>query len=338
MGSWLLGFRMQFDQLRRREFITLLCGAVAFRPLAASAQAPGRTYRLGGLIPTPRGAPQNVALFEELRRSGFIEGQNLTIHWHPYGQRVELVSEFATDLVKARVDVIVAGGNFGIRAAQQATATIPIIGFTDDMLGSRLVNSLARPGGNTTGISLLATELDGRRLEILIEAAPGLRNMAALADTGTTSARQLQALQDAARTRGVELSIHQVASAEEIAPAIDAAKASKAAALNILASPLLNASRKVVIERAATLRLPAIYQWPEAAEEGGLIGYGPRLVLLWRDLLARQLVKILRGAKPADLPVEQPTNFELVINLQAAKAIGHEVPAGLVLRADKVIE
>jgi putative ABC transport system substrate-binding protein len=162
--------------------------------------------------------------------------------------------------------------------------------------------------------------------------------MAAFADTGTTSALQLQALQDAARARGVELSIHRVASAEEVAPAIDAAKASKAAALNILASPLLNASRKVIIERAATLRLPAIYQWPEAAEEGGLIGYGPRLIPLWRDLLARQLVKILRGAKPADLPVEQPTNFELVINLQTAKAIGHEVPAGLALRADKVIE
>jgi putative ABC transport system substrate-binding protein len=324
--------------MRRRSFIKVICGAATVWPLAASAQEPGRTYRLGGLTPSPREAPQNVALFEELRRSGFIEGQNLTIDWRGYGQRVQLVSEFAAELVKGRVDLIYAGGNFGIRAAQQATATIPIFGFTDDMLGSQLVSSLARPGGNTTGISLLATELDGKRQEILIEAAPGLRRMTAFADAGTTSPRQLQWLQDAARARGVELSIHQVAKATEIAPAIDAAKASNTRALNILASPLLFANRKVIIERAATLRLPAIYQWPEVAEEGGFIGYGPRLVQLYRDVVARQLVRILRGARPADLPVEQPTKFELVINLGTAKAIGHEVPAGLVLRADKVIE
>jgi putative ABC transport system substrate-binding protein len=323
--------------MKRREFITLLGGAAAW-PVAAWAQEPGRTYRLGGLAPSPREAPQNVALFEELRRSGFIEGQNLTIDWRVYGQRVELVSEFAAELVKARVDVILAGGDFGIRAAQQATGTIPIVGFTDDMLGSRLVNSLAHPGGNTTGVSLLATDLDGKRQEILIEATPGLRRMAAFGDIGTNSPQQLQALQDAAHARGVDLSIHQVAKAEEIAPAIDAAKASNAAALNILASPLLFANRKIIIERAEALRLPAIYQWPEVAEEGGFIGYGPRLVRLYRNLLARQFIKILHGAKPADLPVEQPTNFELVVNLRTAKAIGHEVPAGLVLRADKVIE
>jgi putative tryptophan/tyrosine transport system substrate-binding protein len=289
--------------VRRREFITLIGGTAVAWPLAASAQEPGRTYRLGGLFPSPRGASQNVAMFEELRRSGFIEGRNLTVDWHEYGQRVELVSKFAAELVKARVDVIAAGGDFGIRAAQQATATIPIIGFTDDMIGSRLVNSLARPGGNTTGISLLATELDGKRQEILIEAVPGLRRMAALADTDTTAPRQLQALQDAARARGAELSIHRVAKAEEISPAIDTAKASNAAALNVLASPLLFANRQVIIERAGTLRLPAIYQWPEVAEQGGFIGYGPRIVQLFRDLLGRQLVKTLRGTKPADLPV-----------------------------------
>jgi putative ABC transport system substrate-binding protein len=324
--------------MRRRDFIKAICGAATAWPLAASAQEPGRTYRLGGLHPSPREAPQTVALFEELRRSGFIEGQNLTVDWRGYGQRVQLVSEFAAELVNGRVDVIMAGGNFGIRAAQQATVTIPIVGFTDDMLGSQLVSSLAHPGGNTTGISLLATELDGKRQEILIEAAPGLHRMTALADTGTTSPRQLQRLQDTARARGVELLIHQLATAAEIAPAIDAAKASNTRALNILASPLLFANRKVIIERAATLRLPAIYQWPEVAEEGGFIGYGPRLVQLYRDVLARQLVSILRGAKPADLPVEQPTRFELVINLKTAKAIGHELPAELVLRADKVIE
>jgi putative tryptophan/tyrosine transport system substrate-binding protein len=324
--------------VRRRKFIALLGSTAVARAFAASAQETGRVYRLGALFPSPRGAAQNVAMFEELRRSGFIEGENLTIEWREYGRRIDLVSSFAAELVKARVDVIAAGGDFGIRAAQQATGTIPIVGFTDDMLGSGLVNSLARPGGNTTGISLLAADLDGKRQELLIEAVPGLRRMAALADSDTTSPRQLEALQDAARARGVELLLHRIAKADEIAPAMDSAKAAAAGAVNVLASPLLFASRQVIIERTGMLRLPAIFQWPEVAEQGGFMGYGPRIVQLFRDLFARQIVKALRGAKPADVPVEQPTNFELIVNLRTAKQIGHEVPAGLVLRADKIIE
>jgi ABC-type uncharacterized transport system substrate-binding protein len=325
--------------MRRRDFVKLVGGAAAFWPaLFASAQEPGRTYRLGALYPSPREAPQIVAMFEELRQLGFIESHNLMIDWRLYGPHVELLSEFAMELVEAKVDVILAGGDAAIRAAQGATATISILGFTDDMVRSGLVSSLANPGGNTTGISLLAAELNGKRQEILIEAVPGLRRMAALADSNTTAPRQLQALQDAARARGVELSIYHVAEPDEIAPAIDAAKTSNAAALNVLASPLLFGNRQVILERAAALRLPAMYQWPEVAEQGGFIGYGPRLVQLTRDTMARQLVKLLRGAKPADLPIEQPTKFELVINLQTAKAIGHEVPVALVLRADEVIE
>jgi putative ABC transport system substrate-binding protein len=329
---------MQFDHLKRREFITLLGGATIAWPVAASAQETGRTYRVGALFPSPREAPQNVAMFEELRRFGFVEGQNLTIDWRAYGLRIEQMPQFAAELFKSPVDVILAGGDAGIRAAQRATATIPILGFTDDMLGSGLVCALAKPCGNTTGVSLLATELDGKRQEILIEAVPGLRQMAALADTNTTAPPPLQALQDAAQAHGVELSIYRVAKSDEIIPAINAAKASDALALNVLASPLLFANRQVIIERAAALRLPAIYQWPEMAEQGGFIGYGPRIVQLFRDTMARQLVALLRGAKPSDLPVEQPTKFEFVINLQTAKTIGHEIPAGLVLRADKVIE
>jgi putative tryptophan/tyrosine transport system substrate-binding protein len=325
--------------VKRRDLIKLVGGAATFWPaLVALAQEAGRTYRLGALYPGPREAPQIVAMFEELRQLGFIESHNLMIDWRVYGPRVELLSEFAMGLVKAKVDVILAGGDAAIRAAQGATATISILGFTDDMVGSGLVSSLAKPGGNTTGVSLLAAELDGKRQEILIEAVPGLRRIAALADSNTTAPRQFQALQDAARARGVELSIYRVAEPDEIASAIDAAKTSDAAALNVLASPLLFGNRQVIIERAAALRLPAMYQWPEVAEQGGFIGYGPRLVQLTRDTMARQLVKLLRGAKPADLPIEQPTKFELVINLQTAKAIGHEVPAALVLRADKVIE
>jgi ABC-type uncharacterized transport system substrate-binding protein len=208
---------------------------------------------------------------------------------------------------------------------------------TDDMIAEGLVRSLAQPGGNTTGISILAPELDGKRQDILMEAVPGARRMAALADPKIQSHAQLQALQEAARARNVELSIHPIANASEIATVIDAAKASGAAALNVLATPLVFVNRQIIIERTGALRLPAVYQWPEIAEDGGLVAYGPRIVQIFRQL-GQLLVKVLRGAKPADLPVEQPTKFELVINLRAAKTVGHEVPAGLVLRADKVIE
>jgi putative ABC transport system substrate-binding protein len=246
--------------VKRRDFIKLVGGAAAFWPaLVSLAQEPGRTYRLGALYPSPREAPQIVAMLEELRQLGFIESHNLMIDWHVYGPRVELLSEFAMELVKAKVDVILAGGDAAIRAAQGATATISILGFTDDMVRSGLVSSLAKPGGNTTGVSLLAAELNGKRQEILIEAVPGVRRMAALADSNTTAPQQLQALQDAARARGVELSIYRVAEPDEIAPAIDAAKTSNAAALNVLASPLLFGNRQVIIERAAALRLPAMY-------------------------------------------------------------------------------
>jgi putative ABC transport system substrate-binding protein len=201
-----------------------------------------------------------------------------------------------------------------------------------------LTRSLSKPDGNTTGISIFASELDGKRQEILMDAVPGIRRMAALADRNTTSPQRLQILQDAAGARGVELSTYRVETGEEIAGAIDMAKTSGAVALNVLASPLLNANRSIILARVAALRLPAMYQWPEIADEGGFISYGPRIVQIYREIMARQLVKLLRGAKPADVPVEQPDRFELVINLKAAKAIGHEVPASLVLRADEVIQ
>jgi putative tryptophan/tyrosine transport system substrate-binding protein len=162
----------------------------------------------------------------------------------------------------------------------------------------------------------------------------GLRRMAALADSGTSRPRELQALQDAARTRWVELSLHRVAKPEEIVSAIDAARNAGAAALNVLATPLLFSHRRLIFERAAALRLPAMYQWPEMADEGGLVAYGPRITEIFRDLLARHIVKVLRGSRPADLPVEQPTKFELVINLKTAKALGFTIPPSLLARAD----
>ena len=225
-----------------------------------------------------------------------------------------------------------------IRAAQQATKTIPILAIADDMLGAGLVNSLARPNGNTTGVSILATELDGKRQEILIEAVPGLRRMAALADANTQRVAKLDALQEAARARNIELSIHRVARGEEIAAAIDRAQASGATALNVLASPLLFAHRQLIMDRVAALRLPAIYQWPETAEEGGFAAYGPRLDQLFSEVMPRQLVQLFRGTKLADIPVEQPTKFELVINLKTAKALGLTIAESFLVNADRVIE
>jgi len=277
-------------------------------------------------------------LYDELRRLGFIEGQNLVVDAAGYGMSAERFAVHAAELVKARVDVILAGGDASVRAAQQATTSIPILAFTDDMVGQGFVHSLGQPGGNITGVTLLASELDGKRQEILIEAVPGVRRIAALVDSNTTTPSQLRVLEDAARARGVELSIHQVAWREEIGSAIDAANAAGAGAVNVLASSLLFSSRAFIFHRLAALRLPAVYQFPEMAEQGGLIGYGPLLVQLFRDTVSRQLAKLLRGSKPADLPVEQPTKFELVINLRTAKAMDHELPTELLLRADKVIE
>jgi putative tryptophan/tyrosine transport system substrate-binding protein len=323
--------------VRRRDFILASCATIAW-PLTARAQEAGRTYRLGGLSAGPRDTPYFVAMFENLRRLGFIEGQNLTVDWHAFALHVDRVSDFAAELVKADVDVILASGDLATRAAQRATQSIPILGTTDDMVRSQLVNSLARPEANTTGISMFSTELDGKRQEILIEAVPGLRRMAAIADSSTTALSQLQALQDAARARNVELSIHRIARPEEIAAAIDAAKAWGAAALNVLASPVLFGNRQIVMQRVAALRLPAIYQFPEVAQDGGFVAYGPRLVHIFGELVSRQLGKLLRGTKVADVPVEQPTKFDLVINLKTAKALSLEVPSHIQQLADEVIE
>ena len=200
------------------------------------------------------------------------------------------------------------------------------------------MNSLARPGGNTTGTSFLSAELDGKRQEILIDSVPGLRRIAALADSNRTAGSRLQALREAAQVRNVDLSIYQITKPNEIPAAIDAAKTLGATALNILASPTLYSSRRIIMQRVAALRLPAIYQFPEEAEEGGFVAYGPRVVQVFREQMARQLAELLRGAKPADIPVEQPTKFELVINLNTAKALGLTLPESFLQLADKVIE
>jgi putative tryptophan/tyrosine transport system substrate-binding protein len=323
--------------MRRREFVALMGASVTW-PFAAMAQEAGRTYCLGVLLPATRDVSVNTAFLDEFRRYSFIESQNLTVEWRAYGRHPDLISQYAAELVEARVDVIAAGGVVGVRAAQQATTTIPIVAIVEDMLGFGLVTSLARPPGNITGVSCFVPELDGKRVEILIEAVPGLRRMATLADANNTTVAKLDALREGARAHSIELSIHQVTRGEEIAAAIDSAQASGATALNVLSSPLFFAHLHLILDRAAALRLPAIYDFPEMAEEGGFAAYGPRLSQFFVKVMPQQIVKLFRGAKVADVPVEQPTTFELVINLKTASALGVTVPPALLVRADKVIE
>jgi putative ABC transport system substrate-binding protein len=326
--------------MKRREFIALMGGLVAW-PFAAHAQEPGRTYRIGFLLPSNRQSQPVLAMFDELRLHGFIEGQNLIVVAEGFEATDDHLAERAQSLIDAKPDVIASGPELPLRTLQKLTHTVPLVGVVEDMVEAGLVTSLAQPGGNITGISLLSPELDGKRQDILVEALPKARRIAVLSDSKVTSTQHIQALQLAAQSRGIQVSVFGVRKPHEIASAIEAAKASGAEAANFLATPLFSLpgtrNYQVVMERVTALRLPAIFQWPEAAEAGGVLGYGPRFTNVYRQR-AQMVVKILRGAKPSDIPVEQPSRYELVVNLKAAEAIGCQVATGLVLRADKVIE
>ncbi len=323
--------------MKRREFITILTGATVIFPMGVRAQDPGRIYRIGFLVPAPRQSSTVIAFFDELRLNGFIEGQNLTVVPGGFGVPNDQLANVAASLVAAAPDVINAGPELPLRALQKITRTIPLVGITEDMVADGLVVSLARPGGNITGLSLLSPELDGKRQEILLEALPGVRKIGVLADSNVTSPAHLAQLQQAAKSRGVEAVVRGVAKRDDVISAIKDVKASGAQAINFLATPMFSVNAAGFIAKLTDLRLGSIYQWPEDAEGGGLIGYGPRFTEMYRQR-ARINVKVLRGVKPADIPVEQPTKFELVINLKTAKAIGVEVPSSLLLRADNVIE
>jgi putative tryptophan/tyrosine transport system substrate-binding protein len=323
--------------MERREFMALLGGALAAWPRTARAQEPGRIYRLGFLFPPARESPAVAAVFDELRLNGFAEGQNLVIVSSAFGYKNDQIASLAASLVAASPDVIMAGPELPLRALQQITRTIPLIGMSEDMVREGLVASLARPGGNTTGLSILSPELDGKRQEILIEAVPDMRKIAVLADSNVTEAAHLTDLQQMASSRGIEVLVRGIARRDEVMSAISDAKASGAQGINFLATPMFSINAADIIRHVTNLRLPSIYQWPEDADEGALLAYGPSFNELYRQR-ARIAIKVLRGAKPSDIPVEQPTRFNLVVNLETAKAIGSEVSPHLLLRADKIIE
>jgi putative ABC transport system substrate-binding protein len=319
--------------MKRRAFIAALGSAVAWS-LAARAQ---QNYRPGILSGRTRQEPNFVAFFDELRQSVVLEGQHLTVDPRGLNSREDRFPALAIELVASGVDCILGAGDAAIKATLIASRTIPILGISDDMVGAGLVRSLASPRGNITGVSILATELNGKRLELLMEAFKDAHQIGVLSDPRITTSKHLNILRDAAHSNGVGLTVYEAATPEEIVPAIDAASAAGAEALNVLATPLFSFNSGRIVERTMTKRLPAIYQWPEIAEDDGLLAYGPRITQMYRQM-ARQLVKLMHGVKPADIPVEQSTVFTLVANLKTAHAMGIDLPATFLARADEVIE
>lgn len=273
---------------------------------------------------------------QALRDVGYVEGRDIAVEWrYAEGQTTRLPA-LAAELARLELDAIVAIGDLAIRAVRQLTTTTPIIAGSDDLVGEGHVASLARPGGNVTGVSILAAELNAKRLEILKEAVPTASRVSVLWDPATGTFH-LSTLHAAARTLRVELKVHEVRSAEDLNREFEAARAWRAEALNVLASPTLHALRQRIIDQAALNRLPAIYQWEESVGAGGLMSYGPVRPDAYRAICI-QLGRVLKGARPADVSVLQPTTFELIINLKTAKTLGITIPPSLLLRADEVIQ
>jgi putative ABC transport system substrate-binding protein len=325
--------------MKRREFITLVGGMAATWPLAARAQQPGKLPIIGFLgastAATSRQATE--AFLRRLRELGWIEDRTVVVEYRWAEGRSERYAEIAAEFVRLQVNVIVTVGG-AVPAARQATSAIPIVfPAAADPLGSGFVASLARPGGNITGLSSQMADTAGKRLELLREVVPGLRRLAIMVNGGNSAAvLEMRDVQAAARTLGLEVVTSEILQADEIATAFDALQG-RADALYVATDPLLFTHRVRINTLALSARLPTIYIFRDSVEAGGLLSYGANLPDLYRRA-AVYVDKILRGAKPADLPVEQPTKFDLVINLTTAKAIGLKIPESFLSRADEVIE
>jgi putative ABC transport system substrate-binding protein len=324
--------------MRRRDFITLIGGGGVALPLAAHAQQPGRLPTIAILGGNASVWGQWTSTFVgRLRELGWIEGNTIAIEYRWDEGRPERDAEIATEFVRLKVDAIVTTGA-AVRTLKRATSVIPIIfAIANDPVDSGLVASLVRPGGNVTGLSLQATDLAGKRLEFLRSVAPGLRRLAILFNVDYPGPLlESRAVQVTARALGLEVAPLEIRRAEDISPALDSIK-SQADALYIVADPLVAANRTQIITLALSARLPTMFNSRDHVEAGGLISYGPNFLDLFRR--AAELVdRILKGTKPADIPVEQPTKFDLVINLTTAKALGLTIPESILSRADEVIE
>jgi putative ABC transport system substrate-binding protein len=327
--------------MNRRELMALLGGTAAAWPLAARAQQRAMPVIgfLSGTSPGPY-ASYVAAFHQGLSDAGYVEGQNIAIEYRWAEGHYDRLPALAADLVGRKVDVIAAsGGTPAARAAKSATSTIPIV-FTSgtDPVAAGLVTSLARPGGNLTGVSFLVVELNPKRLELLTELVPQARVIALLVNpTNTNAERTIRNMEEAARAKGVQLAILKVGSESEIDVAFASLVQLQAGALVVGADAFFNSRREQLVALASRHAVPAIYEGRESAASGGLISYGTSISSVYRQL-GIYAGKILAGAKPADLPVQQPTKFELVINLKTAQALGLTVPQALLMRADEVIE
>jgi ABC-type uncharacterized transport system substrate-binding protein len=326
--------------MNRRELL-LVMGGVMTAPRALRAQQKAMPV-IGYLSSTASGpnAPFVAALRQGLGEAGYVEGQNVTIEYRSADNHFDKLPGLAADLVNRKVDIIVTGGGpSSAMAAKHATSTIPIF-FTavGDPIAAGLVVSLARPGGNVTGFSVLVVELNPKRLELLSELVPQARLIALLVNPNSSSTERIVSdAQEAARVKGVQLFVLKAGSETEIDAAFAALGEQKAGALLVASDPFFNNRREQLVSLASRHAVPAIYEWREFAELGGLISYGPSLTAINRQA-GVYAGKILKGATPADLPVEQPTRFELVINLKTANALGLTVPPSILARADEVIE
>jgi putative tryptophan/tyrosine transport system substrate-binding protein len=325
----------------RRIGVALVLVVNLFVPGAAVAQQPEKVPRIGFLAAVSYAA--NLVRFEAfregLRELGYVEGQNISIEWRYAEGKPDRLPALAAELVHLKVDVIVTGGSTATRPAKEATSTIPIVMAQDtDPVGNGFVSSLARPGGNITGLATLAPELSGKQLELMKEIVPKLSRVAVLGtSTRSGNARSLKEAELAARALGVKLHYLDILSPKDIEPAFRAAAKGRADAVLVLTSPFATSQRTTFTGLAAKNRLPTIYDRTEFVEDGGLMTYSVSSTDLFRRA-ATYTDKILKGAKPADLPVEQPTKFELVINLKTAKALGLTIPPSVLGRADQVIE
>ncbi|MBR1233162.1 ABC transporter substrate-binding protein [Bradyrhizobium sp. AUGA SZCCT0182] len=329
--------------MRRRDFMTLLVGAsgVAW-PFAADAQQAARIARIGYLATNLINHGLLEAFRQGLRDLGYVEGRNVLIEYRDAQGKLEPLPALAAELVALKVDVIVASSTAAAQAAKQATAVIPIVFATvPDPVATGLVTSLARPGGNVTGLSNLNADLVGKCLEYLTQAVPRVSRVAVLWQPGAfgerTEKEMLQAAAAAARALGIQLQFVEARGPADIDKAFSEITGARADALTVLVSGMLLGERRRLVDLAAKNRLSVIYTFRELVDAGGLMSYGPSLDGLFRRA-ASYVDKILKGTKPADLPVEQPTKLELVINLKAAQALGLTVPPTLVARADHVIE
>jgi putative ABC transport system substrate-binding protein len=326
----------------RRAFVSTTTLGLLAAPLIAEAQQPStKTARIGYL--SLRSGPEHFeeAFRQGLRELGYVEGQNISVEYRWADWKPDRIPALAEELVRLKVDVIVStgGGTVTALAVKKAVKTIPVVFVSGgDPVSAGLVASLDRPGGNLTGVSNLTSELNGKRLELLKQAVPGVSRVAVLVNpTRSTAGAVLKELEGAARTLKVKLQVLEARDPEAIDGAFAAMKRERADALLVANDPMFFGQRERIVGLAAKSRLPGIFEWREFAEAGGLLSYGTSVADAYRRL-AGYVDKILKGAKPADLPVEQPTRFELVINLKTAKALGLTIPPSFVLRADHVIQ